>query len=96
MEKTFQVLCLPFGLKYDQFGGFRFNKIDYLKLPGPGLKQELISIAVTGKLQVVFEVISDYGQVRGFSETEIAGLTSWRSDGGYAGARGGPSKSPWE
>ncbi len=55
-------------------------------------------LRATGKEQVkaVFEVVTDYGKVRGFSETEIAGLKSWRSDGGFAGSRGEPSESPWD
>jgi predicted PurR-regulated permease PerM len=48
------------------------------------------------QVKVVFDVTSDYGRVRGLSETEIAGLTSWHSNGGYAGTRGTPSKSPWD
>lgn len=47
------------------------------------------------QVKVVFEVVTDFGKVRGFSETEIAGLKSWRSDGGFAGSRGEPSESPW-
>ena len=46
-------------------------------------------------VKVVFEVVTDFGKVRGFSETEIAGLKVWRSDGGFAGSRGEPSESPW-
>jgi hypothetical protein len=48
------------------------------------------------QVKVVFEIKSDYGKVRGFSETEIAGLKSWCSEGGYAGSRGAPSESPWD
>ncbi len=48
------------------------------------------------KVKVVFEVTSDYGKVRGFHETEIAGLTGWKSEWGYAGVSGSPSKSPWD
>lgn len=48
------------------------------------------------QVKVVFEVITDYGKVRGFSVTEIAGLKSWRSDGGFAGSKGEPSESPWD
>jgi hypothetical protein len=48
------------------------------------------------QVKVVFRVRSDYGKVRGFSATEIAGLKSWRSEGGFAGSRGAPSESPWD
>ena len=37
-------------------------------------------------VKVVFEVTSDYGKVRGFHETEIAGLHQWESEWGYAGS----------
>ncbi len=47
-------------------------------------------------VKVLFEVTSDYGKVRGFNETEIAGLRSWKSEWSYAGSSGSPSKSPWE
>ena len=45
---------------------------------------------------VVFEVTSDYGKVRGFHETEIAGLLDWESEWGYSGSSGSPEKSPWD
>jgi len=48
------------------------------------------------QVKVVFEVITDYGKVRGFSETEIAGLKSWRLERGFAGSEGEPSESPWD
>lgn len=48
------------------------------------------------EVKVVFEVTSDYGKIRGFNETEIAGLKTWRSEWGYAGSSGSPEKSPWE
>lgn len=47
-------------------------------------------------VKVVFEVTSDYGKVRGFHETEIAGLHEWESEWGYAGLSGSSTKSPWE
>jgi len=47
-------------------------------------------------VKVVFEVTSDYGNVRGFHETEIAGLHEWESESGYAGSSGSPARSPWE
>ncbi len=47
-------------------------------------------------VKVVFEVISDYGRVRCFHQTEIGGLRSWKSEWGYAGSSGShPTKSPW-
>jgi len=46
-------------------------------------------------VKVVFEVASDYGRVRGFHETEIGGLRGWKSEWGYAGSSGSPTKSPW-
>ena len=30
------------------------------------------------KVKVIFEITSDYGKIRGYHETEIAGLESWR------------------
>jgi hypothetical protein len=51
---------------------------------------------VSKKVKVVFEITSDYGKVRGFKETEIAGLKNWSSEWGYAGSIGTPSKSPWD
>lgn len=48
------------------------------------------------EVKVGFEVTSDYGKVRGFHATEIAGLKSWRSEWGHAGAIGSPDKSPWD
>lgn len=48
------------------------------------------------KVNIVFEVTLDYGKLRGFSETEIAGLKSWQSVWGTAGTLGSPSRSPWD
>lgn len=48
------------------------------------------------KVKVVFEVTSDYGRVRGYSQKEVAGLKSWRTAGGYGGLRGDPRQSPWD
>ena len=48
------------------------------------------------EVKVVFEVTSDYGKVRGVHEAEIAGLHDWKSEWGYAGSSGSPSKSPWD
>ena len=52
------------------------------------------------EISVVFEVTSDYGKVRGFSELEIAGLNGWKIDPegqSGAGVVGGDSRpSPWE
>lgn len=48
------------------------------------------------RAKAVLLVTSDYGRVRGFHETEIAGLREWKSAGGYAGTAGSPSRSPWE
>jgi hypothetical protein len=47
-------------------------------------------------VKVAFEVASDYGRVRGFRQTEIAGLRDWESEWSFAGSTGSPSKSPWE
>ncbi len=46
-------------------------------------------------VKVVFEVTIDYRKVRGFHAIEVAGLRSWRSEWGYAGMNGVPTKSPW-
>ena len=48
------------------------------------------------EVTVVFEVTSDYGKVRGYNETEIAGLKNWRSDWGYGRVQGTPTRSPWD
>ena len=48
------------------------------------------------QVEVVFHVTSDYGIVRGFNPSEIAGLTSWDSEGGYAGVSGFNNESPWD
>jgi hypothetical protein len=48
------------------------------------------------KVKVIFEVTSDYGKVRGFHGTEIAGLRDWKSEWGYSGASGSPKASPWD
>lgn len=50
----------------------------------------------TQKVNVVFEVTSDYGKVRGFKAIEIAGLRAWRSEWGYAGSSGSGGPSPWD
>lgn len=50
----------------------------------------------TQPVTVIFEVISDYGKVRGFHATEIAGLREWASEAGYARTSGSPRRSPWE
>ena len=47
-------------------------------------------------VKAVFQVTSDYGRVRGFHPTEIAGLRGWESEWGYAGTSGSPRRSPWE
>lgn len=49
-------------------------------------------------VKVAFEVTSDYGKVRGYRETEIAGLREWggAKNKGYGGSRGSPRRSPWE
>jgi hypothetical protein len=47
-------------------------------------------------VKVVFKVTSDYGRVRGFHATEIAGLREWKSEWGYSGSSGVLSKSPWD
>jgi predicted PurR-regulated permease PerM len=46
-------------------------------------------------VKVIFGVTSDYGKVRAFHETEIAGLRKWKSEWGYVGSSGSPGKSPW-
>lgn len=48
------------------------------------------------EVKVVFEVTSDYGKVRGYSQKEIAGLKNWGTAGGYGGSRGDPRQSPWD
>jgi hypothetical protein len=48
------------------------------------------------KVNVIFEITSDYGKVRGYSATEIAGLKSWRWINGLGGSSGSPEKSPWD
>lgn len=48
------------------------------------------------EVKVVFDVTSDYGTVRGFNPIEIAGLRGWKSECGYAGARGEAIRSPWD
>jgi hypothetical protein len=48
------------------------------------------------KVNVVFEITSDYGKVRGYRETEIAGLKSWRWIDDFGGSSGSPERSPWD
>ena len=48
------------------------------------------------KVNVIFEITSDYGKFRGYRETEIAGLKSWRWIDGFGGSSGSPEKSPWD
>ncbi len=51
------------------------------------------------EVTVVFDVTSDYGKVRGYSEREIAGLKGWQIDPegqGGAGAVGDSEHSPWD
>jgi len=48
------------------------------------------------KVKVVFEVTLDYGKVRGFHETEIAGLKTWQWIDGSGGSSGLPERSPWD
>lgn len=48
------------------------------------------------KVNVIFEITSDYGKVRGYSATEIAGLKNWRWIDGFGGSRGSPERSPWD
>ena len=45
------------------------------------------------EVKVLFEVTSDYGKVRGFHMTEVAGLARWASESAYSSSSGGPS--PW-
>ena len=45
------------------------------------------------EVKVLFEVTSDYGKVRGFHMTEVAGLRQWSSESTYSSSSGGPS--PW-
>lgn len=45
------------------------------------------------EVKVQFEVTSDYGKVRGFHMTEVAGLRRWASEGGCSISSGEPS--PW-
>ena len=51
------------------------------------------------EVEVTFEVTSDYGKVRGFSEVEIAGLKGWKHDpegfGGGGVTGNGSAPSPW-
>ena len=44
---------------------------------------------------VRFDVIYDYGSVRGFSERQIGELKAWKSDFAYFGTTGRPSRSPF-
>ena len=49
------------------------------------------------EVEVRFEVTSDYGQVRGYHATSIAGLEGWAESNSIGGTRGvGTSWSPWE
>ena len=48
------------------------------------------------KVNVIFEITSDYGKVRGYSATEIAELKSWRWIDGFGGSSGSPEISPWD
>ena len=48
------------------------------------------------KVNVIFEITSEYGKVRGYRETEIAGLKSWRWIGGFGGSSVSPERSPWD
>ncbi len=48
------------------------------------------------KITARIRVTSDYGNVRGYSVREIAGLSGWKSEWGYASVSGFPEKSPWD
>jgi len=48
------------------------------------------------KVPVVFEITRNYGRTKGYSEIEIAGLKTWRSDFSSGGTRGEPEQSPWD
>ena len=48
------------------------------------------------KVKVVFEITADYGKVRRYRETEIAGLKSLRWIDGFGGTSGSPESSPWD
>jgi hypothetical protein len=46
------------------------------------------------KVDVTFDVTTDWGKTRGFHEIKIGGFTSWRDEGGYYQV-GGPGPSPF-
>ena len=49
------------------------------------------------EVEVRFEVTSDYGRVRGYHATSIAGLQGWAHGNAAGGTRGvGTSWSPWK
>ena len=48
------------------------------------------------KITAKFRVTYDYGKVRGYSVREIAGLSIWKSEGGYGSESGSPENSPWD
>ena len=49
------------------------------------------------EVEVRFEVTSDYGHVRGYHATTIAGLEGWAESNSIGGTRGvGTSWSPWD
>ena len=76
----------------------RLNKPEKLFILGffPNELAAYLSDKGEQPVKVVFEVTSDYGKVRGFLETEIAGLHEWESEWRYSGSSGSPRKSPWE
>lgn len=41
-------------------------------------------------------ITSDYGISRGIRLIEIAGLSGWKSEWGYAGSSGSASRAPWD
>jgi hypothetical protein len=45
-------------------------------------------------VDVTFEVTTDWGRTRGFREVRIGNLTSWRSEGEYAGCIGSVGQAP--
>ena len=48
------------------------------------------------EVKALIEITSDYGNVRGYSVLEIAGVKSWPNVGSYSGISGSPLRSPWD
>jgi hypothetical protein len=74
-------------LQFERFPG------NYVGIYSDELRDHLKQSAAR-PLRVTFEVTHDFGCMRGFHETRVGDLASWRSAGGYAGVVGRPA-SPW-